>query len=64
VIRGPYKTKGRREMTTKQLAREYVLRRAEPQAAELKVMFPDFTEAELNEVWLAVNAAIVKVVWY
>lgn len=62
-IRGQYNTKARREANTKTLAREYIMRRADPAIAEMQAMFPDYTEAELNEVWLAVNEAIVKVHW-
>lgn len=63
MIRGPYKTQSRREAATRTMAREYIMRMSDPAIAQLQAMFPDHTEAELNEVWLAVNAAIVKVHW-
>lgn len=63
MIRGPYKTKTTREAATRTMAREYIMRMADPSIAQITAMFPDYTEAELNEVWLAVNEAIVKVHW-
>lgn len=63
MIRGPYKTQARREAATRTMAREFIMRRSEPSFSDLQAIFPDHTEAELNEVWLAVNEAIVKVHW-